>query len=340
MRVRYLIPVFCAILLAGAGVYLMNSESENATSTTSSSSATAAQTSSSTTTPPITPPTVSTTNPVYNDSVWLARSTDGDSFTLDAEVLIEHASVPNLTRFETAVGEFAAGTLMIVYVDATTLATSSNGTERTGRYVSEDNGVTWEYIGPVTYVGADGHVPVDPNLVQLPDGTLRMYYFDFSQTIGGVVLSASENESHFYAADSTDGETFTLVGEVFSDVRITDPEVIINDGTYTMFYAWHDDGDGGIGAATSSDGLAFEKISVSGEPVGIPGALLDGDTIELYGCGLSGITRYYGDTTLTFGSAEAISTDLKAGFCDPDPVKFADGSYLLVVKKLQPISKN
>lgn len=331
MRGRYLFLVLCAIVLAAGGVYLVTIE--RGESDASSSSA------PQTPTPVSTAPSTTSTNPVYKDSVWLARSSDGDTFTMDDDMLIDHASVPNLTRFETAVGDFAAGTLMIVYVDATDMATTNNGAERTGRYVSTDNGETWENIGSVTYVGADGHVPVDPNLVQLPDGTLRMYYFDFSQTIGGVVLAESENESHFYAADSTDGETFTVVGEVFSDTRITDPEVVINDGTYTMFYAWHDGTESGIGAATSTDGLVFEKVEVGGELNGIPGALLVDGTFELFGCGANGVVRYSADASLEFGEAESLGNDLRAGFCDPDPVRFDDGSYLLVVKKLSPTTK-
>lgn len=269
---------------------------------------------------------------VYGHTVWLSHSADGQNWTLDDELLIDHASVPNITRFEKAVGEFPAGTLMIVYVDASEMVNESNGTERTGRYVSFDDGKTWEDLGPVTYVGADAHVPVDPNLVQLPDGTLRMYYFDFTKMVGGRVLATSGAISTFYAADSVDGETFTVIGPVFTGQQITDPEVAYLDEQYFMFYASQST-DSSIQVATSSDGLNFTEADHQGDLDGIPGTLVEGDEIKLFGCGRGGLLRYEADSSLSFSTGTTLS-GLQPGFCDPDPVVLADGSYLLVIKKI------
>ena len=323
---RRIITLSVVLLLVGFGCRSKTASNES----NSNDQAGNTSNSSSTTTPKKSAAT--SDNGVYRHSVWLARSADGKSWTLDDAALIEHASVPNITRFETAVGDYPAGTLMIVYVDASTLADASNGTERTGRYVSTDNGKSWTNAGAVTYVGADGQVPVDPNLIQLPDGRLRMYYFDFSQIVGGVILNESGAKSHFYAADSTDGKTFTVVGEVFSDKQLTDPEVIYDDGVYTLFFARQGDGPSTIKAATSTDGLNFTEVEVTNSPEGIPGAIAVDGGIMLYGCGSEGIIRAFAEDGLVFGASTSVGTFTR-GACDPDPVQLADGSFILVIKK-------
>ncbi len=334
---KYLSPILLCIFLLGAGCSFSDepspavSEGEAVTELTQEPDTEASVTQK--------PPSTSSNQGVYGHSVWLARSSDAETWTLDDEELIEHASVPNITRFEKAVGDFEAGTLMIVYVDATEIASAGNGTERTGRYVSTDNGETWEDIGPVTYENADGHVPVDPNLIQLADGTLRMYYFDFSQSVGGVVVADEGGTSQFYAADSTDGETFTVVGEVFSGDRLTDPEVINYNGTFYLFYASQAPENLGIHVAIGDEeGLTFEETEISGDPLGIPGIIeIDGE-LRLFGCAPSeGIGYYVGDDSFDFGELVSLGSAFKGGFCDPDPVELEDGSYLLVVKKAQPM---
>src|SRR3989339_1215505 len=226
-HLNFLFPV---LLLLGAGCVQTSTPAEDTAQDVADETVLVQRQPESSTAP-------STQQGPYRDSVWLARSSDGETWSLDDEVLIEHASVPNITRFETEVGDFEAGTLMIVYVDATQMATGGSGTERTGRYVSTDDGVTWEDIGLVTYVGAQDQVPVDPNLVQLQDGTLRMYYYDISKGVGDVGSLEQKKQNRFYAADSTDGETFTVVGEVFVENAITDPEVVFYKDSFYLFYA-------------------------------------------------------------------------------------------------------
>lgn len=309
------VAVLLVLLLGGAGCFSTKSTSEDLTSE-----------------PIVEVPSVASSQSgvaasgVYKDSVWLARSADGEAWTLDEEVLIEHASVPNMTRFISEAGEFDAGTLMIVYVDATQMATGEGGAERIGRYVSTDNGVTWKDIGLVTFVGAESHVPVDPNLVQLPDGTLRLYYYDFAK------------QTSFYAADSKDGETFTVVGKVFSGSgrRITDPEVIFYGGKFYLFYAFHDEEEGGIRVAVGDeDGLSFTQKDLSGDPEGIPGVTVVDGKLRLFGCVMNeGVVSYTADESLVFSDPVAVIQLRQGPYCDPDPVQLDDGSFLLVVKKL------
>ena len=92
-------------------------------------------------------------------------------------VIFEHGSVPDAIVLNKDVGDFKAGTLMTIFVY---FEKEESEIEEIGMLYSEDNGKTWSDIIILTIDGAEGHVPVDPSIIQLEDGSLVLYYFDFS----------------------------------------------------------------------------------------------------------------------------------------------------------------
>ncbi len=223
---------------------------------------------------------------------------------------------------------------MIVYVDASAMANGETGLERVGRYVSTDDGATWTNAGAATILGAEKQIPVDPNLIQLPDGTLRLYYLDFSTA---KPAGTGTKDYVFFAADSKDGETFSGVQEVYRGTNITDPEVAVVDGRYVLYHAKPFEDD--MRAAISDDGLTFVEMSLSGSFDGIPGSLVVDEKVRLFGCAKGSIVWYESEDGKTFGTAhEAFARGSGIVLCDPDPVELSDGSYLLAVKKMPTIS--
>jgi hypothetical protein len=166
------------------------------------------------------------TEGVKNHELYFAVSEDGETWerTTD-EPILEMASVPNLLLLEQDVGDFEAGTLISHFVDASEM--HDWGEERIGYITSEDNGETWSDRALITIEDLpEGLTGVDPCVVQLPDGRLRIYFFDF--TANKNLLNGEDTDPTFYSAISEDGLTFEFEGEVYSSTAalITDPEVL------------------------------------------------------------------------------------------------------------------
>jgi hypothetical protein len=190
---------------------------------------------------------------------------------------------------------------------------------------------TWELLGTTVIQGAAeaGITFVDPDLLVLPDGRIRLYAYNI-QTDDGTHTIVS-------AISQDNGKTFTVEeGVRFATTKMWDPNVVIlPDGTYRMYY----NGKDAIRSASSSDGLTFSADPgerwVNGA---IPGALVEGDTIWLYGCE-KGLSRKQSTDGLTFTQRERLSIKAPDGkfFCDPSITKSAD-RYWLILKLGTPAS--
>ncbi len=251
----------------------------------------------------------------YYHEIFFATSTDGETWDVESESFVQHASVPDLILLDQDVGDFEAGTLLSYFVDASNMP--AGGNEMIGLVYSTDNGETWSEQEVITIVGSESQTPVDPSIVQLENGNLRLYYFDL-----GTVRSG-EGEFAMYAAISDDGRTFTVEQAVFTSTTLmTDPEVILFDNTWFMYFVM-----GTIAVATSSDGLNFIYIDDT-ELQGIPGAVVVDDGSYLYGCS-GGVTRATSSDGLTFETEEVVVTE---DLCDPAPVLLDDRSFAMLVK--------
>ena len=286
------------------------------------------QPSSATPTQPIIDPSKQPANSIYWDMTYVSLSDRPDKFSPGSKA-VEHASVPDVIQLIKALGKYAAGDILIYYVDSAHM--SGPGTENIGLVVSKDNGKTWS-SGISTRVSGKvnkGGV-VDPSVVQLLDGRLRMYFFGSEVTNGD---PAQQTQPHrVYSAISANGVNFTVESGIrFEESsKLTDPEVIFWSNQWYMYYSMITETQ----LAVSSDGLNFTAKKVIGGSVGgVPGALAFDNGVRIYGCS-QGIATAFANDGLNF---KTDGTDIVAGaLCDPSAIKLADGQYLMIYKVKDP----
>ncbi len=214
-----------------------------------------------------------------NHEVYVTTSADGLNWA-PATLLSKTASVPGVVRT-------SKGILWVYWVDFANLGPDSG---RIGIAKSTD-GIAWEKMGFVQFSGLGQINAVDPDVIELADGRLRMYFYD---------IAVKDKVHPIYSAISTDGINYTLeAGIRFQAGNIYDPNVIrLKDGRYRMYL----NRDSDITSATSADGLTFTDdggVRLSG--LGVPGAIVLPDgTIRLYHCG-NGITVSKSSDGLAFG---------------------------------------
>lgn len=247
---------------------------------------------------------------VGQDQTYYTTSTDGLTWA-EGALLSEAASVPDVIR--TSKGETWA-----YWVDFSDF--TGPNTENIGVARSADDGNTWELLGNAVFTDLGEITPVDPNVIELPDGSLRMYFYD---------IAVFQGAHPIYSAVSDDGINFTLEeGVRFSMENIFDPDVIqLPDGTYRMYLNSED-----ILSASSPDGLTFtadEGVRV--EKGAVPGAILMPDgSVRLYAC-VNGISVFESQDGLTFSSLQERVVIGQGIICDPS-VTATPAGYLMVYK--------
>lgn len=259
-------------------------------------------------------------------SAYISFSDDPASF--DAGTLIaEEASVPDALVCTVDSEACDAGDILVYFVDVRSIAVY--GSEHVGMIKSTDGGKTWSDRVTVTIADKpnENGVAVDPSVVQLADGSIRLYYYGPE---GRIEDPATAEQSHpVYSAVSENGVDFTAdAGTRLSLMSLTDPDVVLLDGTWYMYYSL------GLssGVATSEDGLAFEDQGSIPEDIGgVPGAIALEDGIRAYGCSRTGIQSAFAPDGLAFGDADVALA--RGGVCDPSPEPYGDG-YLFVYKQI------
>ncbi|PIW36637.1 MAG: hypothetical protein COW24_04245 [Candidatus Kerfeldbacteria bacterium CG15_BIG_FIL_POST_REV_8_21_14_020_45_12] len=260
-------------------------------------------------------------------NIHLATSDNGVTWTLEGRPLIEHASVPDLTVLTQPVNDLPIGTLVGYFVDAKSFHQA--GDERIGMIYSTNNGATWSQVVDVEFTGAGNTTPVDPSIIQLNDGSLRLYYFDFSND-----LSSIDKKSTFYSATSTDGLKFTVDGPIYEHNGIaTDPDIIYFNNKWHLFFAEPKELMPSIQMITSDSDHFFGETTTI--PVsGIPGTLILENELQIYGCGDGGIVISSTKDTVTWAQQERIiSVPENTAVCDPAPVQTSDGRYVALIKE-------
>lgn len=279
------------------------------------------------------------TSGVQDHELYFAVSEDGDNWEVTTEeTILEMASVPNLLLLKEDVGDFEAGTLISHFVDASEF--HDWGDERIGYITSEDNGETWSDRELITIEGKPEELTaVDPCVVQLPDGRLRLYFFDF--TANKNLLAGEATDPTFYSAISEDGLTFEFEGEVYSSTAalITDPEVLWYEDRWLLYNPVFESdegmqsGENKIHVSESTDGTDFEYLTTI-DFQGIPGVMEEDGTVTLFGCSRGGITRVTSTDGIEF-DLDNEEVVLSSGGCDPDPVQLPDGSYAMMIKRIK-----
>ena len=235
-----------------------------------------------------------------------------DDLTFDAGNLIaEAASVPEALIID--------NDIYVYFVNAYE-AHKGDG-ENIYYMVSKDGGETWVDREPIEIGGLpEGLEPVDPSLIELEDGQIRLYFYDF-----GMFGSPLKTEWIVYSAISDDGVHFEMEegARIISDTNMTDPEVVIFEGMWLMFYAGGE--ENGIAVASSMDGLNFEDHGSISDPIflGIPGAIVENEEVRIYGDN--------GYASSTDGvNFEVISGRYMSGF-DPSPIEYRN-KFIMIYK--------
>lgn len=180
-------------------------------------------------------------------------------------LIIEHASVPDLVTGPD-------GALWVYYVNG---EPGHHGIYAS-RQTKEGN---WEIVGCVKLDGVFNGNAVDPNVTRLPDGRIRLVYYE-GFFVGGGNPPAMDAPHPIYSAVSEDGINFTVEGLLIEVKGATDPSMIqLPDGSWLLAMT---NGSETLLAA-SKDGRKFELTGVTVEEMGIPElALLSERRIALY----------------------------------------------------------
>lgn len=281
--------------------------------------------------PEVKQPQQSSGNDILSHAVFVTTSADPLSFADSAEPVFTKGSVPEAVLLTQSTAAGNAGDILMYFPSFEKFV--SNGDEQIAMARSTDDGATWSERELITLEnGSADLVPVDPSLVQLDDGRLRMYFFDFSVNAGGQINQPTDHI--IYSAVSEDGLNFTMEdGERYIALNITDPEVIYHDNQWIMYLS-----EGPIThITTAKDGLTFIDTGLTWQYGGVPGAYVDAENVvHLYGCGQGGIMTQTSTTGIDFSKSAAPVAALTTDgiICDPSPVGLDDGTVVMVYKKV------
>ncbi|MEK7540576.1 MAG: sialidase family protein [Patescibacteria group bacterium] len=266
-------------------------------------------------------------NDLAEHDTWVTFSADPASFSVGT-LIAESASVPDVLVCPPEVETTACqdDELLVYFVNTEGFKTA--GDEQIALIRSTDGGKTWSDKAGITIQGKESALgAVDPSVVMLDDGSVRLYFF--GSTIRAGDPASAEGEHVFYSALSTDGLNFTLEeGQRLSREKMTDPEVVGWNGLWYMLYSVGPNS----GLAVSSDGLSFEdKGLISPSFGGVPGLVVTDDGLLGYGCQM-GISSSVSTDGLTFTKNSSPALQLSEGIlCDPAVDRYKD-EYVMVYK--------
>ena len=175
----------------------------------------------------------------WNTRILIATSTDGLTWTRTNTILSDQADVPDAILD-------SSEKLFVYYI-----TWAKEVRNKIVVAISEDSGKTWSYKKTSVDTQSSWASPVDPDVVLLEDGIIRMYFTSDPNDGSG---------PRTYSATSSDGVTFTMdSGTRFakSGSMVLDPTVLKIGETWN-YYA------GGISQdknyhATSTDGITFTE---------------------------------------------------------------------------------
>jgi hypothetical protein len=205
-------------------------------------------------------------SPPWFHEVRGAISRDGITFTEIPMSFFKQASVPDIVEITVNDSKAAPkGTMILYFLD---FSNYKEPNQETISMSTSVDGYNWTPKKPVNVFGNNKPIAVDPTIIELSDGRLRMYFLaaDFSDT------SMQEKHSEFLSAVSENGFDFLVEPGVRlqAPYLITDPEVERYGNEWFMIYLAPD----GPHLARSKDGLSWDtdkRFKVPGGSVLMPG---------------------------------------------------------------------
>ncbi len=249
-------------------------------------------------------------NPLASHEVYFTTTPDGMTFPDPAgQRILKAASVPDLT-----IGP--DGHLWVYFV---------NGQPgKHGIYAArQTNDGNWEVLGCIKLDGKFNGNAVDPNVLRLPDGRIRLVYFQ-----GNFVSQTLEpgEPNPIFSAVSEDGLNFTVEGKLIAIDGATDPTLVqLPDGSWLLAVTAH----GQAVLARSDDGTHFTETGQVIPETGIPAlALLPNGQVGLY------LSRLYlsDDNGQTWHVAENVRVPGNGN--DPSLVALPSGGYAFAFKQI------
>ncbi len=267
-----------------------------------------------------------------NDYIILTTESN-NQFQTTIDPLQTEASVPDALTLTENIANYNKGTILTIFVDAQDFQTNGQGSEQLSIISSSNNAESWSEKHTINIEGAEGHIPVDPSIIQESDGTLVLYYFDFTAMQNQGLLEQGlidELNYEIYRAESTDAVNFKVTNLAYqSTTAITDPDVILFNDNYYMYLATND----GIIVASSNSNEETFTYNSNTNVEGIPGSIIQDNKVHLYGCNPNGIIIAQSEDALTFGSQETRTESSLSHSCDPAPFTLEDNTKALIIKK-------
>lgn len=258
-----------------------------------------------------------------NDGPWkgqvkIATSADGLTFTGNT-LLFDHAGVPHLALTKT--GQLIATIQYFSYDKESEFNIIAYAT-------SDDSGANWTTLKPIVLSGIPkSGPPVDPTLVQLDDGSLRLY---FTLHLDGQARAglASAKAPTIAGPFAYEGVHLTL-----TDANLLDPAVVKLGSTWHYFTPKPGTTDKSL-HGTSPDGTTFTwqpEITLSMQMLG-SAVIVDGK-IRFYGTGPGGVLSALSADGLAWTMDPGVRM---AGGVDPGVARLSNGQYIMLYTVLPP----
>ena len=255
---------------------------------------------------------------IYFHQIYRAFSSDAFNFTPENVLLLDHASVPDA----------------VVGPDGETWVYYVNGeAAQHGIWAARQNAAgEWEAIDCVRIDGQFNGNAVDPDIVRLPDGRYRLFFYEGFFT---TPVPQDAGDHPIFSAISGDGLNFTLEQQLVALEDVTDPSAVrLPDGSWLLALPQK----GETLVLPSADGFNFDPAGIVRlSPGGIPelAALPDGRVRLFYAIG-GGIGSYISsDNGQTWQAESGLRINKPVGeeiAADPSLLALPDGSYELYYK--------
>lgn len=251
----------------------------------------------------------------WDGAIYMASSEDGLNFD-GKTLLFEQAGVPNLLKLQN-------DDLVLTYQYFS--SESKDMFDVIAYSYSDDNGENWTETKAVKIEGLPspqeiGRVPMDPTLVQLEDGRLRLYFtFHAKGNKSAALYSATASDSNIDSIFSVETTPALILNE-----NLLDPAVVFFDGLW-HHYTWRGE-DNDNYHSTSKDGLSFTRQDDINLEMDFLGQVIPfEDGLRFYGTGDGVVSAFSSD-----GYNWEIDKEKIVQGADPAVQQLNDGTYLMV----------